>query len=247
MHFTASTFISVSETFAEVGLLAAALSVTALGLLYIRQRHTLDPTRMYTLAMRELNADPRVLELLGAPLNGTELRAFVMSGGNLRVRSNFLPKLSSRRCHLIFPLQGSSMRGIVSAEAKKKHGNYVFKLLCVDVPTTPSAAGDGQKQHGGGQQFRIFLHGTQADYYRSKIIAELRDPFLQAAEMENEFDAEDDADDVQEAMQRQQRIVETRPKPLSAGGGMFAYEKMLERARGAASSVMSWARSARAP
>ena len=65
--------------------------------------------------------------------------------------------------------------------------------------------------------------------------------------MENEFDAEDDADDVQEAMQRQQRIVETRPKPLSAGGGMFAYEKMLERARGAASSVMSWARSPRAP
>ena len=65
--------------------------------------------------------------------------------------------------------------------------------------------------------------------------------------MENEFDAEDDSEDVQEALQRKQRVVEAMPKPLSAGGGMFAYERVLERARGAASSVFSWVRSPRTP
>ena len=248
MYGTANLFINMSETFAELGLLVTSISVSALGVLYLRHRHALDPEAVYRLSMRALNQDPRVLELLGAPLEATELRAFVMSGGRLRVGGNLLPKISSRRCHLIFPLQGKDMRGIVSAEAKKKRGKYVFKMLCVDVPTViVPRVGSTQAPHSSstspsdreGEIYRIFLHGSQEEYDKGKIMRELRDPFLQAAESENEHEIEEDSEELDEMRKRRETIMEMRPKPLSQGGGMFEYERAYETAIGAAGRARS--------
>ena len=37
-------------------------------------------------------------------------------------------------CVRVLDLQGAAARGLVSVEAKKAKGKYVFKLLAVDMP-----------------------------------------------------------------------------------------------------------------
>lgn len=93
--------------------------------LYIRSRITINPDRAYRIAMRKLNTSAGILEVMGAPLTGTELRAYVMSGGGITLK-NFKPRLRSKRCFLIFPIQGSERKGLVSVEVKKKKGQVCF-------------------------------------------------------------------------------------------------------------------------
>lgn len=64
-----------------------------------------------------------VLEVMGTPLKGTELRAYVMSGG-VRLK-NFKLRVG-KRCFLIFPIRGSQRNGLVSVEVKKKKGQVFF-------------------------------------------------------------------------------------------------------------------------
>ena len=47
-------------------------------------------------------------------------------------------------------------------------GNYLFKLLAVDVPTASSA------------EQRLYVEGDAKLYHRGGVINELRDPFIQA-------------------------------------------------------------------
>ena len=68
-----------------------------------------------------MNTFPSALEVLGAPLTGSDVRAYVMSGGGIRIRG-LTPKFSTKRAYLIFPVRGSERRGLVSVEAKKRHG-----------------------------------------------------------------------------------------------------------------------------
>lgn len=77
------------------------------------------------MAMRKLNTSAGILEVMGAPLTGTDLRAYVMSGGGISLRS-FPPTLRSKRCFLIFPIHGSERKGLVSVEVKKKKGQVSF-------------------------------------------------------------------------------------------------------------------------
>ena len=77
------------------------------------------------MAMRRLNTAAGILEVMGAPLTGTDLRAYVMSGGGLKMK-NFKPNLRSKRCFLIFPIQGSERKGLVSVEVKKNKGEVCF-------------------------------------------------------------------------------------------------------------------------
>lgn len=70
---------------------------------------------------------------MGAPLSGSNLRASVLTGGGLYVRG-LRPKVRARRLHQLFPLTGSSRRGLVSVECKKKQvgaagGNLIFIVL----------------------------------------------------------------------------------------------------------------------
>lgn len=56
---------------------------------------------------------------MGAPLAGSDLRAYVLTGGGVRVQGAQL-KHRSRRVHMVFPLKGSERRGLVFLEAKKR-------------------------------------------------------------------------------------------------------------------------------
>jgi hypothetical protein len=49
-----------------------------------------NPDTVYQIAMRKLNTSAAVLEVIGAPLTGTDVRAYFLSGGGLRIK-NFRP------------------------------------------------------------------------------------------------------------------------------------------------------------
>jgi hypothetical protein len=89
--------------------------------LYIRSRFTINPDKVYRMAMTRLNTSAQILEVMGAPLTGTDLRAYVMSGGGLTLKK-IKPSIRSRRCFLIFPIKGSERKGLVNVEVKKKQG-----------------------------------------------------------------------------------------------------------------------------
>jgi len=89
--------------------------------LYIRSRFTINPDKVYRMAMTRLNTSAGILEVMGAPLSGTDLRAYVMSGGGLTLKK-FKPSIRSKRCFLIFPITGSEKKGLVNVEVKKKNG-----------------------------------------------------------------------------------------------------------------------------
>lgn len=71
--------------------------------------------------MTRLNTSAQILEVMGAPLTGTDLRAYVMSGGGITLKK-IKPSLRSKRCFLIFPIKGSERKGLVNVEVKKKQG-----------------------------------------------------------------------------------------------------------------------------
>ena len=58
------------------------------------------------------------LQVMGAPVAGSNVRATVLTGGGLRLKG-LQPRLRSRRVQMIFPLTGAERRGLVSLEAKK--------------------------------------------------------------------------------------------------------------------------------
>ncbi|KAH9311375.1 hypothetical protein KI387_026410 [Taxus chinensis] len=193
MFGIASTFVGLSEGMAKYGFLALATAMVAFGGLYARARYTINPDRVYRIAMRKLNTSAGILEVMGAPLSGTDVRAYVMSGGRIHLK-NFKPSLRSKRCFIIFPIQGSERRGLVSVEVKKKKGQYDFKLLAVDVPM---ASGPDQ---------RLFLIGDEEEYkVGGGLISQLRDPIVKAMAAEKEFE---DQDQKEEEEDKQRELVE---------------------------------------
>ncbi|XP_024541133.1 uncharacterized protein LOC9648181 [Selaginella moellendorffii] len=180
MFGIASLFVSLSEGMAKYGFLALAAAMVTFSGMVLKARYTINPDAVYRIAMRKLNTSADVLKALGAPLSGTDIRAYVMTGGGLRI-NNLKPRVSSKRCFLIFPIQGSEKRGLVSIETKKKQGQYDFKLLAVDI---------------AGHEGRIYVAGDEAEYkIGGGLIAELRDPIVKAMAAQNEFEAQDDKEE----------------------------------------------------
>ncbi|KAK9862722.1 hypothetical protein WJX84_007116 [Apatococcus fuscideae] len=207
-----SIFVNLSETMAETGFLALAVALVAFLYLYLRRKWGVNADTVYRNAMYQLNTNAGVLEVMGAPLAGSDVRAYVSSGGGLRLKG-LLPRFRSRRLQMIFPLRGSDRRGLVSLEAKKLHGTYRFKLLAVDVP---AAAGAEQ---------RIFLEGDQQIYARGGVMGELRDPFLRALSLKEVHEEEDEMDDAaQEAEElqaeriREAELLSRKPKSMDEDG-----------------------------
>ncbi|GJN05699.1 hypothetical protein PR202_ga23352 [Eleusine coracana subsp. coracana] len=198
MFGIASTFVGLSEGMAKYGFLALATSIVVFAGMYVRARLTINPDKVYRIAMTKLNTSAAILEVMGAPLTGTDVRAYVMSGGGPKLK-NFKFRLGGKRCFLIFPIRGSERKGLVSVEAKKKKGQYDIKLLAVDIPM---ASGPDQ---------RLFLIGDEQEYkVGGGLISELRDPIVKAMTAEKEFDdlderedAEDERREREEAEQRQ--------------------------------------------
>lgn len=59
---------------------------------------------------------------MGAPIAGSEVRAYVMTGGGIRFKG-WWPRYRARRLQMIFPLKGTDKRGLVSLEAKKRQAS----------------------------------------------------------------------------------------------------------------------------
>lgn len=74
-----------------------------------------------------------VLEVMGAPLAGSNLRASVLTGGGLYFKG-WRPKLRSRRLQMMFPLTGSARKGLVSLECKKKQVRCQVALHLLGCP-----------------------------------------------------------------------------------------------------------------
>ena len=187
MFGVASMFIDLTESFAELGFLAISIAFAGAAYLYVKERLTIKPSKLYRMAMTRLNTSPSVLDITGAPLTGSHLQASVLSGGGMRMKGMNL-KLRSRRLHMIFPIEGPEARGIVSIEAKKKKGKHQFKLLAVDIVSKE------------GQEQRIFLDGNESYYTRGGILRELRDPFLKVAAAQSAYEREDDEEDAIEPL-----------------------------------------------
>ncbi|GAV67761.1 hypothetical protein CFOL_v3_11265 [Cephalotus follicularis] len=197
MFGIANTFVGLSEGMAKYGFLALSSAIVAFAGLYLRSRFTINPDKVYRMAMRRLNTAAEILEVMGAPLTGTELRAYVMSGGGITLK-NFKPVLRSKRCFLIFPIRGSERKGLVSVEVKKKKGQYDTKLLAVDIPM---ASGPDQ---------RLYLIGDEEEYQvGGGLISELRDPVVKAMTAIKEFD---DLDRIEEEEDAERELLEAEIK-----------------------------------
>lgn len=204
MFGVASTFVGLSEGMAKYGFLALATAMVAFSGMYLRSRFTINPDKAYRIAMRKLNTNAGILEVMGAPLSGTDLRAYVMSGGGPKLKK-FKLRFGGKRCFLIFPIRGSERKGLVSVEVKKKKGQYDMKLLAVDIPMS------------NGPDQRLFLIGNEEEYrIGGGLISELRDPIVKAMAAEKEFEVlddkeeeEDEARELAEA-ERKQREEERR-------------------------------------
>ncbi|KAL3524080.1 hypothetical protein ACH5RR_016914 [Cinchona calisaya] len=124
---------------------------------------------------------------MGAPLTGTDLRAYVMSGGG-NAPKNFNLRMGKKRCFLIFPIQGSERKGLVSVEVKNKKGQYDMKLLAVDIPM---ATGPDQL---------LYVVGDEEEYrVGGGLISELRDPVIKAMAASKEFEDRDELEDKEDA------------------------------------------------
>ncbi|KAG0610564.1 hypothetical protein M758_7G075700 [Ceratodon purpureus] len=198
MFGIASTFVSLSEGMAKFGFLALAAAMVTVGGVWLRSRFQINPDAVYRMAMRKLNTSAPVLEVMGAPLTGTELRAYVMSGGGLRIK-NFRPRLSNKRCFIIFPISGTERKGLVSIEVKKKKGQYDFKLLAVDIPTA-------------GAEHRVYLIGDENEYQvGGGLISVLRDPIVKAMAAQKEFEEHDEKEE-QDDLQREWEAEQARER-----------------------------------
>jgi hypothetical protein len=191
MRKTASAFVDVSQSMAATGLisLGAALSMAA-AVFWYRKFFVISPSAVYRAAIRQLNVHPGLLEIMGAPVVGSDVRATVLTGGGLKFKG-MRPKLRSRRVAMIFPLKGTERRGLVSVEAKKKKGAMKVTLLAVDVPM-PQAL--------GGEQ-RLYIAGGPSAYSRGSVLDELRRPFLAALSSEEAVEALEDAEEEREERQ----------------------------------------------
>jgi hypothetical protein len=55
-----------------------------------RARYRVNPDMVYRIAMQKLNTSAAVLEVMGAPLMGTDVHAYVMSGVDSASRTSGL-------------------------------------------------------------------------------------------------------------------------------------------------------------
>eukprot|EP00271_Cylindrocystis_brebissonii_P008211 TRINITY_DN22231_c0_g1_i1.p1 TRINITY_DN22231_c0_g1~~TRINITY_DN22231_c0_g1_i1.p1 ORF type:complete len:596 (-),score=100.92 TRINITY_DN22231_c0_g1_i1:793-2580(-) len=194
----ASSVATVPEGLANFGFLTLS-STTVAGLyLFLHSRYTIHPNAVYHLTMQTLQMNARALEALGAPLSGSDVRAYVVSGGDLRVRDWRLT-LAGRRCFLVFPVRGSERHGLVSAELSKRNGKSRFKILAVDVDAFELPPHGTSSEDEGKRAQRVFVYGDEAAYEaRDGIMNELRSPLGRALGKQKDFHEEDEREAAEE-------------------------------------------------
>jgi hypothetical protein len=211
MRFTASAFVNVSESLAVTGVTTLGASATFMAAVwYYRRMFTISPSAVYRMAMIRLNTHPGVLEVMGAPVVGSDVRASVLTGGGIKLFPK--PKLKKKRVQMMFPLKGSERKGLVSLEAKKnRSGKLVLSLLAVDV----AAAGETSSLLGKKSQTtevdvpsydRIYIQGGIKQYERGNVLNELRKPFLNALQTDWQEAAEVEDDAREDEIEKRKRF-----------------------------------------
>lgn len=222
----ASFFVNVTESMAEWGLLGLAATIVAVIGLYMRSYYTINPLSVYRQAMTALHTNPAVLEVLGAPLAGSEVRVMVMSGGGFGLSKALKPKIRSPRVQMLFRIAGSERHGLVSLEVKKKKGKHVFKLLTVDVQpaafgsktlniSEPGGVVDKDLQPAsalGSGAARVYVYGDRDLYNRGGLLWEMRQPYLNALSLQSSFELEDEVDDELDKVKVPKSDPEPEPK-----------------------------------
>ena len=219
--------------FGDPAMVGGSITLAAAGAFAMRQRYRLDVDYAQAMATRRLAEHPGVRELLGAPVTVGESRVVVTSGGGLamfkRVRSSTfgamtLPvSVDSKWAHVAFALRGTRKTGIVSMATKKWGGAYSIPLLALEVESL------------NGETYRVFLDGGAKEYEASGVLASLREP-LRASISEEMKRLKADADALEaETLSREvvKRRVETAPKTLDQGGGMYKVERIKDAAASA--------------
>jgi len=210
------TMLGIGGVFGDVSassntlLGTSALSVGG-ALAAVKQRNTISPEAVYRSAMRQLNSHLGVLEAMGPPLVGTERRAYILSGGGLRLKG-LRPAFRSHRMQMVFLLRGADARGVVAIDVRKWKGKSEFKLLALDIPSAD------------GNNVRIFLHGQPSQFEKNGVFDQLYTPLKTATGMQAIFDADDKLDRQRESIARDV----LNPKPLHLGGGMYSWERAVE-------------------
>ena len=206
MRFTASAFVNVSESLAVTGVTTLGASATLMAAAwYYRRTFTISPSAVYRMAMIRLNTHPGVLEVMGAPVVGSDVRASVLTGGGIKLFPK--PKLKKKRVQMMFPLKGSERKGLVSLEAKKnRSGKLVLSLLAVDVARERSSLLGGQRTEDDTPYDRIYIEGGIKQYERGNVLNELRKPFLNALKTDWQEVAEVEDDEIEKEIEKRKRF-----------------------------------------
>ncbi|XP_002962751.2 uncharacterized protein LOC9661647 isoform X1 [Selaginella moellendorffii] len=182
--------VGLSKFSFQFGLLALTTSSVVCAGLALRTRHTINPETVYGIVMRKLQSSAGFMEVMGHPVVGGKVRAYFTSGGDLKLQ-DLRPRLSCKRCFIVFPVQGYERRGMVSSEVIKEGGQYHVKLLAADIPMDTSDE-------------RLYVVGDDRDFEASQgPYFELRDPIFKAIAAEREFDVLDEI----EASQQRKRFL----------------------------------------
>lgn len=138
-------FINVPphEIFSFGMFVGALTSVVALaGFNLGRRRVTTSVPGIINAAVVQMRAHPQVEEALGELWRPQRFRGYAFEsmhaaavGSDRRARSTFL-EFPAPRVQVIFPVKGLEHTGLVSVEAYKRHGEYIFSMLELDVPAT---------------------------------------------------------------------------------------------------------------
>ncbi|KAJ4828474.1 hypothetical protein Tsubulata_047175 [Turnera subulata] len=189
MFGIASTFVGLSEGMAKYGFLALSAAMVCFAGLYVRSRFTINPDKVYRMAMTKLNTSAGILEVMGAPLAGTEIRAYVMSGGRLTMKK-FKPAFRSKRWNV-----------------GERHD---MKLLAVDIPM---ASGPDQRLFLIGDENEYKVGGGLISELRDPVVKAM----AAIKEFDDLDQIEEEEDEERERLEAEQKEREEIEK-LEKGG-----------------------------
>lgn len=145
MLAAASLFAGPGQAAPGYGLAAAAAALVAAAALALRRRYVIQPEQVYQAAMLRLNSSPAVLEVMGAPVAGSDVRAYVVTGNAARTLPANLGLHPSRRSLITTSITPTSKK-----RSACKAGAGGQQARC-------------RTQHGGGRRTQVDAAPAGAD------------------------------------------------------------------------------------
>jgi len=136
--FVTTNFYDVATISFAAGL--ATAGVVAVILSYTRRLFIIRPELVYQSVLSKVTADPRVVTMLGDNIAPGKFRAYSLSDGGVQLANNEPTKYQGwerfwkpRKLQMMFQLEGTKEKGMVSFEAKKEfNGDMLFLSLTLD-------------------------------------------------------------------------------------------------------------------